>query len=85
MEPGITINIPIESETLAVDELEKITGRARRDQQAQWLADHGWIFDRNAAGVPIVGRLYARFKLAGIDLPTVVKSATRLPDFSKVR
>jgi hypothetical protein len=35
--------------------------------------------------MPIVGRLYARFKLAGIELSTAVVSPSGLPDFSKVR
>jgi hypothetical protein len=85
MDNGITFSVPIDRETLAPDEIEEITGRARRDQQAQWLTDHGWRFDRNASGVPIVGRLYARFKLAGIELSTAVVSPSGLPDFSKVR
>ena len=85
MDNGITFSVPIDRETLAPDEIEEITGRARRDQQVQWLTDHGWRFDRNASGVPIVGRLYARFKLAGIELSTVVVSPSAFPDFSKVR
>lgn len=85
MDSRLTLSVPIDRETLTPDEIEEITGRARRDQQAQWLTDHGWRFDRNASGVPIVGRLYARFKLAGIDLSIAVNSPSGLPDFSKVR
>lgn len=85
MDSGLTLSIPIASETLTPDEIGEITGRARRDQQVEWLTDHGWRFDRNASGAPIVGRLYARFKLAGIDLSTSVNLASGLPDFSKVR
>ncbi|CAN5639018.1 hypothetical protein BH18PSE1_BH18PSE1_12680 [soil metagenome] len=30
------------------------------------------MFWRNAAGIPVVGRLYARFKLGGIGLKDLV-------------
>ena len=82
--PTMQLFIPLESELLMPEEIEKITGRARRDQQIIWLIGNNWRFTKNAAGAPIVGRLYARLKLSGIDL-----SATSLlvgaPDFTAVR
>ncbi|MDA8093722.1 MAG: DUF4224 domain-containing protein [Betaproteobacteria bacterium] len=82
------LNPPLESEILAPEEIAEITGRARKEHQAAWLDEHGWIYVRNAAGVPIVGRFYARLKMAGVNLQTSVASGPvggTLPDFSKVR
>lgn len=77
-------DMPIESETLNCEEIAQITGCARKGDQLEWLDGNGWIFHKNKAGEPIVGRLYARFKLAGIDLERV-SPAAGLPDFSKAR
>ena len=78
---------PVESEILTPDELTEISGRARKDNQRRWLVDNGWKYITNAAGAPIVGRWYARMKMAGVDLSAaVVGPAARVaPDFSKVR
>jgi len=61
------IEMPIATETLAPGELQAITGYGRPSDQAGWLEAHGWHYVRNRGGEPIVGRLYARLKLAGID------------------
>ncbi|MEW5709785.1 MAG: DUF4224 domain-containing protein [Pseudomonadota bacterium] len=81
---SIQIEFPIESEALTPEELRRITGRARARDQIEWLEEKGWRFEANAAGEPIVGRFYARFKLAGIDLARLAP-AVGAPDFSKVR
>ncbi|QRY82453.1 DUF4224 domain-containing protein [Pseudomonas sp. PDNC002] len=31
-----------------------------------WLKANGWVYEVYAAGRPIVGRIYARLKLAGV-------------------
>jgi hypothetical protein len=59
--------MPIPSETLEPDEVEKISGCSQRAAQIEWLKRHDWVFVKNHAGVPIIGRLYARLKLAGIN------------------
>jgi hypothetical protein len=59
--------MPIPSETLEPDEVEKISGCSRRAEQIEWLKRHEWVFVKNHAGAPIIGRLYARLKLAGIN------------------
>lgn len=82
--PGMHISTPIESEILSVDELTGITGCARKELQIKWLTAKGWKYDTNANGKPIVGRLYARMKLAGIELSEAVNPSSALPDFSKV-
>jgi hypothetical protein len=58
------------SEILSRSELSEIIGRSHRKAQIDWLNRKGWVFTINGAGEPIVGRMYARFKLAGLT-PTV--------------
>lgn len=77
--------MPISSETLAVEELATITGCARRSDQIEWLSSNGWAFHKNKAGDPIVGRLYARLKLAGITPAALATSGGWAPDFSKLQ
>ena len=47
--------MPLSSETLTTDELQQITGCARRADQVAWLQTEGWMYVRNRAGEPIVG------------------------------
>lgn len=58
--------LTLESETLTTDELQVITGCARKGDQVAWLESEGWTHFRNRGGDPVVGRLYARLRLAGI-------------------
>jgi hypothetical protein len=55
------------SEILSNKEIREITGEAERLDQCKWLTENGWYFIKNRANLPIVGRMYARLKLAGID------------------
>lgn len=75
--------IPIDSETLTPDELKAITGGARKNDQIAWLKSKGWVFYENRAGEPIVGRLFARLKLAGIT-PANVATGGWSPDFTGI-
>jgi hypothetical protein len=80
------LTIPVESEVLEAEELHRITGRSRAREQILWLNENSWVYTLNAGGDPIVGRLYARFKLAGVELAHVALSSTLPgPDLSKVR
>lgn len=38
----------------------------RPSKQISWLADHGWQYTLTGARRPVVGRVYARLKLAGV-------------------
>jgi hypothetical protein len=79
--------MPIQSETLTVDELSDISGCARKSDQVDWLKRNCWVFFQNRAGIPIVGRLYARMRLAGINpaaLANVPETGWQM-DTSKVR
>ena len=77
--------MPIDSETLTPEELGQITGCARKGDQIEWLSCNGWTFHKNKAGEPVVGRLYARLKLAGITPAALASGGGWVPDFSGIR
>lgn len=76
---------PLPSETLSQDEVAEITGCQRRGDQVEWLTVNGWVFHKNRAGEPIVGRMYARLRLAGITPAAMTISGGWVPDFSQVK
>lgn len=55
------------SETLEDAEVAAITGRPRPKEQRRWLDENGWAYATTAAGHPVVSRIYARLRLAGIN------------------
>lgn len=59
-----TFQLP--SETLTEDELAAITGYKIPSCQRQWLQRNAWEHVLTAAQRPVVGRVYARLKLAGV-------------------
>lgn len=75
----------IQTETLAEEELATISGYQTPSKQIQWLTDNHWEFVLTGARRPIVGRMYARMKLAGIQ-PFTVKAVAEAwtLDLSKV-
>lgn len=75
----------IESETLSLDEVAMITGCARKADQIIWLEAQGWTYVKTRAGEPIIGRMYARLKLAGISPQLLGAAEVRGPDMSKIR
>lgn len=77
--------LPIASETLSGEELQLITGCARRNDQIAWLEAAGWTYVKNKAGEPVVGRLFARMKLAGINPSSLATIGAWAPDLSAVR
>ncbi|MFI7799210.1 hypothetical protein PSFL_02800 [Pseudomonas sp. DD1] len=64
-----------QSETLADEELATITGYQIPSKQIQWLSDNRWEFVLTGARRPVVGRVYARLKLAGVK-PSAVNAVT---------
>jgi hypothetical protein len=60
-----------QSETLADEELATITGYQIPSKQIQWLTENHWEFVLTGARRPIVGRVYARMKLAGVKASAV--------------
>jgi hypothetical protein len=77
--------MPISSEMLAPEEITQITGSSRKGDQIVWLSCNGWTFHKNKAGEAIVGRLYARLKLAGINPVALATTGGWVPDFSSIR
>jgi len=75
------ISFAVESEILAKDELSDLIGFGQRSKQLEWLRANGWRFQLSGSGDPIVGRWYARMKLAGVDVSS--SAQVKLPDFSK--
>ena len=64
-----------QSETLADEELATITGYQIPSKQILWLTENRWEFVLTGARRPIVGRVYARLKLAGVK-PSGVNAVT---------
>lgn len=56
----------IQSEILTEQELATITGYQIPSCQKRWLIANGWQHVMTGSGRPVVGRLYARLKLAGV-------------------
>lgn len=54
------------SEFLSREELADMIGAKSPKKQIEWLANHGWRYELNASRKPVVGRIYARLKLAGV-------------------
>lgn len=77
--------MPLATETLTADEILAITGCSRRGDQVAWLKAAGWTHVTNRAGEAVVGRLYARLRLAGITPTALVASGGWAPDFSSLR
>lgn len=73
------------TETLNAEELVAITGCGRRGDQVAWLQAAGWTHVTNRAGEPVVGRFYARLRLAGITPSALMAAGGWAPDFSSLR
>ncbi|MCM8559841.1 DUF4224 domain-containing protein [Pseudomonas shahriarae] len=56
----------MQSETLAEEELAAITGYMIPSRQIEWLNNNGWKYVLTRSRRPVVGRVYARMKLAGV-------------------
>lgn len=65
----------LRAETLTEEELATITGYLIPSKQIQWLAKNHWEFVLTGARRPVVGRVYARLKLAGVR-PSAVNAVT---------
>lgn len=71
------------SETLTETELTAITGYSRPTEQRRWLDSERWVYHKNRAGHPVVGRIYARMRMAGIAPKSAPADAWSL-DLSRV-
>lgn len=86
---GAIFELNLTSETLHADEVAEISGCQRRADQITWLERAGWVYHTNKAGTPIVGRMYARMRMAGINPSALTNASTSgsswSMDMSKVR
>lgn len=75
----------IQTETLDEEELTTITGYQIHSKQIQWLNNNDWQHVLTGARRPIVGRVYARLRLAGLKpSATNAVAETWTLDLSKV-
>jgi hypothetical protein len=81
---GAIFELHLQSETLTSEEVACITGCNRKGDQIDWLTTNGWRFYKNRGGDPIVGRLYARMQLAGIQ-PGSENMGSEQPSFNKIK
>lgn len=73
------------SEFLDEGEVARITGYQIPSKQIAWLANNGWQYALTRARRPIVGRVYARLKMAGVKPnATNATSETWTLDLSRV-
>lgn len=70
-----------ENEFLTADELAEVTGYKHVANQREWLDKNAWTYVVNAAGRPIVGRWFARMRLAGVQ-PTAAGAQAAQPNFA---
>lgn len=73
------------SEFLDEEEVARITGYQIPSKQIVWLTNNGWQYTLTRARRPIVGRVYARLKMAGVK-PSATNAAaeTWTLDLSRV-
>ncbi len=74
----------LKSETLTYDELREITGCSRASDQLKWLEANNWTHHKNKGGEAVVGRLYARLKMAGINAESIAPQKSWKPDFASL-
>lgn len=74
--------LPYKSDILEEAELIRLTGHTKPSYQIRWLENHQWIFEKNAAGEPIVSRLYFQMKMAGIDASAFLPKKPWEPDLN---
>ena len=69
------------NEFLDTDEVIRLTGKKRKDEQANWLRERNYIFELNASNEPIINRFYCRNRLSGMKLDVPFKQ----PDFEAIK
>ncbi len=77
-----TLLEPQTAEVLSASELADVTGYKHAASQRAWLEKNHWAFVTNSSGRPVVGRWYARMRLAGIKPTQSGMEPAWAPDFS---
>lgn len=50
---------------LTPPEIEQLTGYKVGKKQCQWLENHGWVFEVNSHGRPVVSKAYFDSRMGG--------------------
>lgn len=74
--------LPDKPDILEEAEIARLTGHEKKHLQILWLESHGWLFEKNRSGKPIVSRLYFQMRLAGIDASSLMPQKPWEPDFN---
>ena len=72
------------SELLTADEVAEVTGYKHVTSQRDCLDRNRWSYVLNGSGRPIVGRVYARMKLAGVNPSSQNMQTVWTPDFTGI-
>lgn len=68
------------SDILPVETIERLTGKTQPAAQRRWLIKHGWVFETDGRGHPIVDRGYYNSRMGmGNSSPAPVEL-----DFSRL-
>lgn len=74
-----------DGEFLTPEELIEVTGYKHPGSQREWLDKNAWCYVVSGSGRPIVGRWYARMRLAGVKPTATGAESAWKPDFSALR
>lgn len=81
---SIIVQSDIHDEFLTKEEIERITGYSSMRGMMSWLDDKQWEFGVNHKNEIIIGRWYARLKMAGVSLQNIeLEQTTYLPNLDK--
>ena len=69
------------NEFLDPNEVIRLTGKKRKDEQANWLRERNYIFELNASNEPIINRFYCRNRLSGMKF----EFSCGQPDFDAIK
>ena len=71
-----------ETEFLTAEEMFEVTGYKLPRPQREWLDSNGWVYAVTGAGRPIVGRWFARLRLAGVQPTAAGLQPAAKPNFA---
>ena len=71
-----------ETEFLTTEELLEVTGYKSPGPQREWLDRNGWVYATTGAGRPVVGRWFARLRMAGVQPTSAGLQPSAKPNFS---
>lgn len=67
------------NDILPVETVERLTGKTQSAAQCRWLTKHGWVYEKDGRGRPVVDRGYYSMRMGASDY---VRNAPITLDFS---